>query len=114
MSLNVKSRFTKVWEVKETEYGKRIDLGTSRKDQNGNYINCNWFGCRFVGSAKEFGEGLKKGDLIKIDSGQLENVYKKETGKTYFNLTVFEASYESAQAPVSKEKFEEKEEEFPF
>lgn len=126
MSLDIKKRFVKVWKVEDTDYGKKFTLGTSRKDKEGNYINCNWFNCRFVGKSQDIGNGLQESDVIEIISGSLENVYKKDTKKTYFNLTVFEAKYEDdnkqsfphtptkkvAPAPVSFE--DESDDEFPF
>ncbi len=110
MSLQIKdSRFVKVWKIKETEYGKRFDLGTSRKDQEGNYIKTNWFGCRLVGKAKVLGDGIREGDLIKIVSGVLDNVYNKEKKVTYMNRTIFEAELEGdykkvevVKTPVAK------------
>jgi hypothetical protein len=125
MALRIKdSRFVKVWDVKEGKYGKEFNLGTSRKDKEGNYKNSNWWGAKFVGTAKDFGDTLQKGDTIKIVSAQLENVYVKESQKTYFNLVIFEAELEEQQAPpkqAAKKSFTENvvetfedDSEFPF
>ena len=121
------SRYIKVWEVKEGKFGKEFNLGSSRKIKYPDeYKNSNWWNCRFVAGAKDFGDRLEKGDIIKIVSGQLENVYNKETKKAYFNLVIFEAEYEeghektndsmldsnySSQAPVVDDISED---EFPF
>ena len=120
MALKVSGRFCKVWDVEINDNGyAKVNLGTSRKDKEGNYINTNWWGVVFVGEAKEFGANLKKGDVIEIVSGQLENVYNKEKKVSYFNMVVFEAKMENQEnkAPVKKIEtvnIDENEDEFPF
>ena len=113
------SRYVKVWKKEEADYGTKFVLGTSRKDQDGNYVNSNWWNCKLVGNAKEFGDILEKGDIIKINAGQIESVYKKDTGKTYFNLIIFAAEYEEGHEKDGsfvekvKEMFED-DSELPF
>ena len=122
MSLNIANcRYIKVWEVKEGKFGKEFNLGSSRKlKDDGGFKNSNWWNCRLVLGAKELGDTLVKGDLIKIISGSLENVYDKEKKVAYFNLTVFEAELENNEnvKPKAKKKVESTEESeddtFPF
>lgn len=120
MALRISGRFCKIWKVEDGEYGRKVTIGTSRKDKQDVYHNSNWWNCRFVGGAKDFGEGLNEGDLIKIISGQLENVYNKEKKVAYFNLVVFEAEYENNNNPEPKvqpkqsEIVEEDDDSFPF
>ena len=122
MALRVSGRFCKVWDVEVNDNGyAKVNLGTSRNEKDGNYINTNWWGVAFVGKAKEFGASLTKGDVIEVVSGQLENVYNKEKKVSYFNMVVFEAKMEnggnSEPKPKVKDKIqpiEEEDDEFPF
>ena len=122
MSLRVSGRFCKVWDIEVNDNGyAKVNLGTSRKDKEGNYINTNWWGVVFVGEAKEFGANLTKGDVIEVVSGQLENVYNKEKKVSYFNMVVFEAKMENQEnvAPSNKKQVktppvDTDSDEFPF
>ena len=65
------SRFHKVWEVEKDDYGNtKLNLGDSKKNQDGTYTNWSWFGCKLVGNAKQF--RVSKGDTINIKSGVIE------------------------------------------
>lgn len=121
MALRVSGRFCKVWDIEINDNGyAKVNLGTSRKDKGGDYINTNWWGVAFVGEAKEFGATLTKGDVIEVVSGQLENVYNKEKKVSYFNMVVFEAKMENNNKseprvqPKQSEVIEEDDDSFPF
>lgn len=93
MSLSIQPTYATVWQVVRRDYPARIRLSTSRKDQDGNYINSNWF-------ASLFGEAFRKVDIlpnaktrIKILRGMVEHIsvkQKDDSYKNYVNLTIFD------------------------
>lgn len=89
----IKDTFAVVWSVDKIEdrYAK-VRIGTSEKDQQGVYINSNWF-ATFVGKAKNKAETLNAKDRINILSAKISNVSKKQEDgsyKTYLNVVVFD------------------------
>lgn len=111
--------FATVWNVEGK--GKYVQgrISTSEKDQEGNYINSNWF-ARFVGKCKDNALDLNERDRIKILSGKITNIVggEGENKKSYLNVVIFDfellnpngASYSKPQ-----ENYEEiDEDEIPF
>ena len=94
MSLNIKnSKYITVFDPKDKGNYYEANLSTGKKDKDGNWTNMNWLGARFVGKAKENAEKLNSKDKIEIINGLVENVYIKESGKTYINVVVFEFEF---------------------
>lgn len=100
MSVSIQPTYATVWQVMQREYPARIRLSTSRKDQNGNYVNSNWF-------ASLFGDAFKKVNLlpdertrIRILKGMVEHIsvkQKDDTYKEYVNMTIFDFEVEDNQ-----------------
>lgn len=109
----ITGRFVKVWKIREIkDKVVKIDLGTSDKQQDGNYKNSNWFGVAFVGKALESAKKLKEGDKIEIVSAKIENVYVKDKNQSYINIAVFEFKLEDGQNNHAPKV--DAEDEFPF
>ena len=97
--LYFKDQFAVIWEVQKVEerYSK-VRLGTSEKDQEGNYVNSNWF-TTFLGNAHKSVTTLSAKDRVKI-TGKVTNVSKKQddgTFKTYMNVVVH--SFQKSDPP---------------
>lgn len=115
----VKDAYAVVWSVDKIEdrYA-RVRIGTSEKDQQGNYTNSNWF-ATFVGKARDKVETLKAKDRITVITGKISNVSKKQDDasyKTYLNVVVFDFEVRDFQGnqdspPVVEESDED---EIPF
>lgn len=83
--MNVSGKYLKVWKVEDKGTVKIVDLGDSRKDRQGAYENCTWFGCLFCGSAAQ--KPIQEGDKINVTSGQI--FQEKYEGKYYTKVKVF-------------------------
>lgn len=66
------SVYANVFDVEATDKCVKAHLSTSRKDQNDEYVNSNWFGY-FVGRAKDKAENLSDRSRIFIISGAVVN-----------------------------------------
>lgn len=82
-------KFVKVYKVEDKGNFVKAQLSTSEKKQDGTYENSSWF-ASFVGGAKEQAKHLQDKDTITITKGNITNVYNKEAGKSYLNMTIFE------------------------
>jgi hypothetical protein len=91
------SRYHKVWKVKEENGFKKVDLGDSKKKQDGGYDNWTWFDVTLVGGAK--GTPINEGDTITINSGLITQ--RKYNNKYYNDVVIFdfEVTRQSDQAP---------------
>ena len=67
---NFSGKYFKVWEVEDKGSMRKVNLGDSAKDKDGNYENWTWFGCLLVGKAKDV--ALKKDDVVEIKSGMIK------------------------------------------
>jgi len=82
------SRFHKVWKVEIDQNGrKKVNLGDSKKNQDGTYSNWTWFYCNLVGNAK--GVQINEGDTVTIKSGKME-MYKTNDGQYKNSITIFD------------------------
>ncbi len=81
------SRFHKVWKVTEQDGRKQINLGDSKKQQDGTYKNWTWFFCNLVGNAK--GIQVEEGDTITINSAKIE-MYQANSGEWKNSITIFD------------------------
>jgi len=100
--------YAKVWKITKSDNGKYIDLQitTSEKDDDGNYINSSWFP-RCIGHSVNSLKNLKVGDRIIITKCKMTNVRKKlddESYRAYFNLLIFEAEIEGAKNSDAEDK----------
>jgi hypothetical protein len=67
------SKFLKVWKVTVEDGRKKVNLGDSKKNQDGTYTNWTWFFCNLLGNAK--GIQVNEGDTITIKSGKLDKLF---------------------------------------
>jgi hypothetical protein len=82
------SKFHRVWSIEIDQNGnKKIDIGDSKKQQDGTYFNWTWKWCRLVGNAK--GIQVDEGDTITINSGKLDQ-YKDNNGNYRNSVTIFD------------------------
>lgn len=82
------SRFHKVWKIEVDQNGrKKVNLGDSKKNQDGTYSNWTWFYCNLVGNAK--GVQLQEGDTVTIVNGKME-MYKTNEGIYKNSITIFD------------------------
>lgn len=101
--------YAKVWKISE-KAEKYIDLQvtTSEKDKEGNYVNSGWFP-RLIGHAfNALKDTLKEGDTIIITKCKITNErYKDDDGntKSRFKFVVLEAALsepkETNEAPAT-------------
>lgn len=96
------SKNHKVWEVEEKDGRKKVNLGDSRKNAQGEWDNFTWYGCSLVSTAKEL--QLQKGDVLTIVSGQMSQ-YKNKDGKYMPTLTIFEAEVTKQATESASPKF---------
>ena len=78
-------KYSKVWKIEEVNGLIKVNLGDSKKNKEGNYDNCTWFGCLIVGNAKSV--ELKEGDIVNAHGQIFQN---KVGDKYYTNVVIFE------------------------
>jgi len=83
--MNVTGKYLKVWKVEERNGYIHLDLGDTRKDKNGEYENCTWFGCTLLGDAAK--KNIKEGDKVEVKSGQI--FQEKYNEKWYTKIKIF-------------------------
>ena len=84
--MNITGTYLKVWEVKNENNWKKVNLGDSRKQKDGTYQNFTWWDCSLVGNAKNV--DIIKGDTVEIKSGI---IYQEKYNDKYYNrITIFE------------------------
>ena len=100
MIFNENKIYAKVWKVTPSENGKYVDLQitTSEKDSDGNYVNSSWFP-RVIGKAVNTLKGLKREDRIIITKSKFTNERKDtENGKkSFFRFLILEAEIEGSE-----------------
>ena len=86
MSIFFKDTYATLWDVKPAEKYTDLNISTSEKDKDGNYVNSSWYPRVFGDVAEQF-KHMKRGDRFKIASGKIRRVPKKmEDGSTrYFD-----------------------------
>lgn len=94
--------YARVWKVTPADNGKYIDLQitTSEKDMEGNYVNSSWFP-RCIGKSVNTLKGVKREDRIIISKCKFTNErYTAEDGttKSRFRLIILEAEIEKRTA----------------
>lgn len=104
--------YGKVWKVTPSEKYIDIQMTTSEKDTDGNYVNSRWF-ARVIGHAFNSIKNLKEGDRIIINKCKLTNEsYTDNDGnkKSRFRFLILDAEIEGATPPKSEKKEEPKQE----
>lgn len=97
--LNISKSYATIWNVEDRGNYVQARISTSRKDNRDNsYINSNWF-ARFVGNCKDAAKNLKERDRIVITNGTVENVYDKNSGKSYVNVVIFDFDMADGSLP---------------
>ena len=86
---NITARFAKVWSVDIQDKYVKIDLSTTKKNQDGTYTNSSWKGVKFLGKSVDMARTLQKGDTVDIKSGILGK--REYQGKWYDDIVIFEA-----------------------
>ena len=116
----IKDQFAKLWSVDLSGTYPKGRISTSEKDREGNYDKTktsNWF-VTFFGDAKDKAGDLEGTERIKILSGKITNISKKQpdnTYKTWLNVIVFDFEVVGGGSPKPKqEESVQDEEEFPF
>lgn len=101
--------YAKVWKVEKAEKYLDLQVTTSEKDKEGNYINSGWFP-RLIGHAfNALKDTIKEGDTLIITKCKITNErYKDDEGntKSRFKFVVLEASIgepkeNTAEAPAA-------------
>ena len=110
--MNITGKYLKVWEVEEKDGRIKLNLGDSKKNQDGTYTNWTWFGAMLVGNAKQV--TVKQGDTVEVKSGII-TMNKATNGKYYTNITIFEIEVMShAETTQAKPAGQEFEDDVPF
>ena len=106
--------YAKVWKVTPSEKYLDLQISTSEKDREGNYVNSSWFP-RCIGHAFNSLNGkLKEGDRITITTSKLSNEkYTAKDGsvKSAFRFLILEASIDQprgAQVESSQQEAPDK------
>ena len=105
MAVWMQPTYATVWEVtSHDEKSATVRLSTSRKNQNGEYVNSNWF-ARFIGKALTNVDKLSAKDRIQLQKGfvEISSVKQSDGGyKNYTNLLVFEWDFsDNVRSPQS-------------
>lgn len=100
MIFNENKIYAKVWKITPSENGKYVDLqiSTSEKDNNGNYVNSAWFP-RAIGKAVNTLKNLKCEDRIIITKSKFTNE-RRDTDdgkKSFFRFLILEAEIEGSE-----------------
>lgn len=95
MIYNENKIYAKVWKITPSDNGKYIDLQitTSEKDQDGNYINSSWFP-RCIGKSVNTLKELTAEDRIVITKSKFTNERKTledGTVRSFFRFIILEA-----------------------
>ena len=112
--MNITGKYLKVWKVEEKSGYTFLNLGDSRKDKNGVYENCTWFGCILLGKASE--KTFTEGDLVEVKSAQI--FMEQWNGKWSPKIKIFHIEMmEAGNQPSNLEQqhpTEDFEDEIPF
>ena len=87
---NITSKFSKVWKVEVKEKVVLLDLGESKKNQDGTYDNWTHFRCACLGGCLDKARTLGEGDTIEITSGGFGKQKSEKDGKWYDNILIFD------------------------
>ena len=95
--------FAKVWKVEKSEKYIDLQVTTSEKDKEGNYVNSGWFP-RLIGHAfNALKDAIKEGDTLIITKCKITNErYEDNEGnkKSRFKFVVLEASISESDLQI--------------
>ena len=83
----INKAYAKVWKVDVKENYTALSISTGDKQTDGSYKNSSW-NARLVGKTKDI--PVSEGNRIEIKSAKIENIYNKETKKTWLNIIIFD------------------------
>jgi hypothetical protein len=93
--------YAKVWKVEKHEKYIDLQITTSEKDNDGNYINSGWFP-RLIGHAfNSLKDKIKEGDKLVVTKSKMTNeryTAKDGTTKSSFKFVVLEAEIDEPRA----------------
>lgn len=100
--------YAKVWKIqKKTDKYIDLQISTSEKDKDGNYVNSSWFP-RCIGHAfNSLKDTLKEGDRITIKKCKLSNEkYTAQDGtiKSGFRFIILEADVDAPRSAEQNNK----------
>ena len=84
--MNIQGKYLKVWKKEEKNGFTKLDLGDSKKQKDGTYVNWTWFGCTLFGNAKSV--DIIEGDVVEVKSGLISQ--RKYNEKYYNDIVIFE------------------------
>lgn len=92
MIFNNNTIYATVWNVKKEDKYIDLQITTSEKTNEGEFVNSSWFP-RVIGHAYNSLADVKKGDRIEITKSKFTNERKKvdDQYKSYFSFLIFEA-----------------------
>lgn len=98
--------YGKVWKITKNEKYLDVQMTTSEKDTEGNYVNSRWFP-RIIGHAfNSLKDILKEGDRIVITKAKFSNesyAAKDGTTKSAFRFLILEANLDEPKKEAEKE-----------
>ena len=108
----IKDTYAKVWKtMRVKEKYTDLNISTSEKDQDGNYINYNWF-IRCLGAAHNKAKKIEEGTRIKILKGKIINENRKDEDGNWLPygscITILVFDFEIADNDSSKDDNETK------
>ena len=106
--INFNNSYGSVFKVEDKGNYVKADFSTSRKDQNGEYVNSYWKAI-FLGNAKEAAKSLTDKDRIHVTSGGVANEpYTNANGerRSFPSVKIFE--FEKLGSNNSETKDEKK------
>lgn len=80
----------KVWDIKSYEKYSAINLTSSKKWQDGNFVKDFGMYCRFIGDSHKKAKILKQGDMITPKSIDVSVVWNKEKGCNDVNVIIWD------------------------
>ncbi len=107
--------YAKVWKVDKHEKYIDLQMTTSEKDRDGNYINSGWF-ARVIGHAYNSIQNVQAGDRLIVTKSKVSNekyVDKDGSHKTSLRVVILEAEIEGA-APTPEKAPEKASEDSPW
>ena len=104
--INFNNSYGSVFKVEDKGNYVKADFSTSRKDQNGEYVNSYWKAI-FLGNAKEAAKSLTDRDRIHVTSGGVANEpYTTANGerRSFPSVKIFEFEKLGSNNGVTKDE----------
>lgn len=104
--INFNNSYGSVFKVEDKGNYVKADFSTSRKDQNGEYVNSYWKAI-FLGNAKEAAKSLTDRDRIHVTSGGVANEpYTNANGerRSFPSVKIFEFEKLGSNNGVTKDE----------